>query len=145
MSTQAPHRPLHTTDTPTGATPTNSTPTSTATPLVARDYKWRTWQDWCNLVLGVFLAVTPTFLSGISVGWAVTMGVVVAVIALWALATSASQTSEWFQVAAGVVTFIAPWIAGFAAGAAGWITWVLGVVVVGLALWSMFQYKADRS
>lgn len=115
---------------------TNTAPTSTTA--------WHTWQDWVNLVLGVFFALTPTFFTYPSgSAWAVVLGIVVAGVALWALATRASAASEWVQIVAGVVTFLSPWFGGFASGAAGWTGWIVGIVVTVLAIWALNQYKDE--
>jgi len=114
---------------------------TSTTAHVTTDAAWRTWQDWVNLVLGVFFALTPLFITGISTGWAVALGIVIAVVALWALGTASSPASEWVQVVAGAVTFLSPWFGGFATGAAGWTAWILGLVVLVLAIWSMNAHK----
>ncbi|GAA2181209.1 hypothetical protein GCM10009785_15170 [Brooklawnia cerclae] len=106
--------------------------------------KWRTWQDWTNLVLGVILAVAPAFAdfkSGAGVGWAVTLGIVILLVALWALATEASQASEWVQVVAGVIAFLAPWFGAFSGTSGAWFAWIIGVLVVVLAIWALAQYS----
>jgi len=114
--------------------------TSTS-PHATTGLAWRSWQDWVNVVLGVFFALTPLFMADISTVWAVALGIVIAVVALWALGTVSSAASEWVQVVAGALAFLSPWIGGFATGAAGWTAWILGLVVVALALWSMNAHK----
>jgi hypothetical protein len=106
---------------------------------------WRAWPDWVNVVLGVFFAVSSLFVTNMSFMWSVILGAVVALVALWALATAAPQLAEWVQVVAGVVTFISPWIGGFASGLAGWIAWGVGIVVILLALWSIYQPRSTKA
>ena len=95
---------------------------------------WKTWQDWTNLVLGVLLALTPLF-AEFDKGstWAVVMGIIIAVVAIWSLATASSKASEWLQIIASDFTFFTPWFGGFSWGSGAWWTWVLAVVAVILA------------
>jgi phage shock protein PspC (stress-responsive transcriptional regulator) len=108
---------------------------------------WHRWQDWVNLVLGAWLFIAPWVLSASgtaaqrsSSDWdAWIVGVVIVVMALWALATPALSFPEWANVVAGVWLFLAPWILGFAGAvnSEAWTQWIVGVLVVILAAWAM--------
>ena len=111
---------------------------------VADDLKWKTWQDWVNLIAGVVLALSPLWVAyGAASYWPIIAGIVIAVVGLWALATAASQAAEWVQIVVAVITFILPWIGGFSAESGAWWAWILGVVVFILGIWALVQYKRD--
>lgn len=109
---------------------------------------WHRWQDWVNLILGVWLFIAPwiwhsttaSSASATSSGWdGWIMGVIVAVMALWALASPAMVFPEWINALAGLWLFIAPWALGFArAGASSsWNQWVVGILVLVFSLWAV--------
>lgn len=103
---------------------------------------WTVWQDWTNLGLGAYLALTPLWTAAAPTGWFVLLGVGVALVALWALGTVSSHTSEWVQIALGAVVFLIPWLGGFAAvTAAAWTAWVVGAAVIVLAATAMAQHQ----
>lgn len=115
----------------------SATATNESSPMA-----WKTWPDWVNLVLGAYLALATMWTAGAPAGWFVTLGIVVAVVALWALATASSQVSEWVQVVAGAVVFLAPWLGGFAAAAgAAWSAWIIGIAVIVFAVIGMVQNR----
>ncbi len=100
---------------------------------------WRRWQDWVNVVAGVWLIASPWILgvaSNSAAQWAfVVLGIATVVFALAALAVPGSLTAEILTTAVGVVTFFAPWLFGFAGLVAGrWNAWILGAVVVIVSL-----------
>lgn len=99
---------------------------------------WTRWQDWGNVVLGAWLFLSPwilAFTSSAAGAWnAWILGIAVAVVALWSLSAPTSRAAEWWEAALGAWTFVAPWLLGFH-GAAAWNAWVVGFVVVILALW----------
>jgi len=108
---------------------------------------WHRWQDWVNLILGIWLFIAPwvwhsataTAASATSAGpnaWV--LGVIVVVMALWALAAPAVQFPEWINALAGIWLFIAPWVLGFArtTASSAWNQWVVGVIVFILAIWA---------
>ena len=108
------------------------------------------WQDWVNLLLGLWLVASPWALDFTGVphagGTAVILGLVIAVIASWAL-VQFERWEEWVSIVLGLLLIVTPWLVGFAAmeaspGAesASTATWnfvVVGVLVGGSAIWSM--------
>lgn len=101
---------------------------------------WKTWPDWVNLALGVYVLLAPLWTAGAPAGWFVTLGILIGVAALWALGTASSQAAEWTTVVLGVVLFLAPWLGGFSAAAgAAWTAWIVGVLVVIFAAMAMAQ------
>lgn len=96
------------------------------------------WQDWANLVLGVWLILSP-WLLGFSATpaatWnAVVVGVVVALMALLHL-RGGPMWEEWLNVLLGVWLILSPWILGYSGmGNAVWNALIVGVLVGVLAL-----------
>lgn len=98
------------------------------------------WKDACNLVLGVWLAVSPWALSyateGASTWNAHVIGVVVAVAALAAL-IAFHKWEEWVNAVLGVWLIVSPYLLGFAAYRdALWNQIVVGVLILVLAIWA---------
>lgn len=100
---------------------------------------WHRWQDWVNLILGIWLFIAPWIWSShMSAGWnAWILGVIIVVMALWALSAPAMAFPEWVNVIAGIWLFIAPWVLGYYAvtHSAAWNQWVVGVIVFVLSIW----------
>lgn len=115
------------------------------------------WQDWCNLVLAVWLFISPWVLAfaasanlvgGTAAGTAGTaaggaggaawdawiFGVITAVVALSAM-FSLRPWQEWINLLIGIWLFVAPWVVGFTSmRSAAWDHWIVGVLVFLLAL-----------
>lgn len=95
--------------------------------------KFKRPQDWVNMVLGLWVAVTPLFMtyaggSGFTIFW----GILIILIGLWALAKPESKAAQWCMLIAGVVLFIMPWLFGISGGAA-WSAWIVGIIIVVLS------------
>ena len=98
------------------------------------------FQDWINLVLAVFLFISPwlfSFAAEARPSWnAWACGVIIAALAISALAWFA-EWEEWINVALGVWLVIAPSVLWFRATAAAmWTHVILGVVIAAFAAWS---------
>jgi hypothetical protein len=107
------------------------------------------WPDGLNLLLGVWLVVSPWILGFTGVkyapGNAYVVGVIIAVAAVSAL-LAFHEWEEWVNIILGVWLVITPWLFGFgtlapttetlAAFAATWNFVIVGLLVVGLAAWS---------
>lgn len=102
-------------------------------------------QDWANLVLAVFLFLSPWIL-GFSAeqyaawnAWA--SAVVIAALAIGALSVF-QEWEEWLNVVAGLWVVVAPWILGFAAiTSAMWAHVVLGLLVAAAAAWKIWDVR----
>lgn len=119
-------------------TMTDTTTRHQAEEMIQAEHKWRTWPDWVNLAIAVYVLLAPLWTQGATWGWFATMGVLIGAGAIWALATASSQASEWTTLILGAVLFLAPWIGGFAsAAAAAWTAWIAGVAVIIFAVIGM--------
>ena len=115
---------------------------------------WTRWQDWCKLVIGVLLFLSPWFFStagNASSSWdAWIIGIVSVIVALWGLAlldaNPAELASDWVSLVVGVWLFIAPWVLGFATiTAAAWTAWILGILLVIASVWVLAQTRGTRT
>lgn len=100
---------------------------------------WTRWQDWTNLLIGVWLLIAPWALAtsgdATSTWTAVLVGATVILVAVWALAVPGSSAAEWSNVLLGAGLVVAPWTLGFVeVGAAAWNAWISGSLVALLAL-----------
>ena len=113
------------------------------------------WQDWVNLILGVWLFVAPwiwhstaaSAASSTSSGWdAWVMGVIVVVMALWALAAPTVAAPEWINAVAGIWLFIAPFVLGYhrVTASSAWNQWSVGAIVFILAIWAATTLGGTR-
>jgi len=98
----------------------------------------RKWQDWANLVLGLWLVLSPWILgfSGTSSAtWnAVLLGLAVGLLSLLRL-QGGPLWEEGANVVLGVWLILSPWILGFSGEAgATWNAVIVGLLVGLLAL-----------
>lgn len=97
------------------------------------------WKDVGNLLLGVWLAVSPWALSyagETTPAWnAHVVGVIIAVSALAAL-LAFQQWEEWINIALGAWLIASPFVLGFTTNvAAMWNQLIVGLLVGILATW----------
>lgn len=106
------------------------------------------WQDWINLILAIWLFISPWVLSfapgstgAVSepAAWtAWVLGVVIGVFSIAAL-VRAQPWEEWINLIAGALLFISPWVLTYyaASQAAFWNALVIGAVTFILAIWDL--------
>ena len=110
------------------------------------------WQDWGNLVLGLWILVSPwvlqltTAVSAEATGGAVSnaatwnlalVGIVVAALAVAAI-YSFQAWEEWTNVGLGVWLIVSPWVLGFSSSALlMWNAVIAGALIVVLAGWAI--------
>ena len=99
------------------------------------------WQDPVNLVLGLWMVISPWILAHQGEAgptWnAVTVGVLIAALALFEL-FKVKAWEEWTSMALGAWLVISPWVVGFSTlGAAMWNAVIVGLAVALLALWAL--------
>jgi SPW repeat len=105
------------------------------------------WQSWVNLILGVILFIVPWY----SVTWshansswdAWIFGVLIVLVALWALFANAPAAISWINIVFGAWVFISPWVLGFASATSviAWSMWIIGAIVFILAIWAVTQNR----
>ncbi len=105
---------------------------------------WTRWQDWVNVVAGLWLIASPWVLGVAqiqSAAWtAWVLGVLIAIAALWALAQPVAQVPEWCNVVLGILAIISPWVLGFSNLAnPTWSIVIAGIVVLVLSGWVVWE------
>jgi hypothetical protein len=115
------------------------------------------WQDWANLLLGLWVIVSPWTIAHVMASpgnpagvtdaamWNhYVIGIIVAILAAVALFAFAAW-EEWVNVALGAWLLISPWLLGFSASAAlMWNAVIIGVLVVGFAGWTLAEEQGPK-
>ncbi|MFZ5461980.1 MAG: SPW repeat protein [Pseudomonadota bacterium] len=101
------------------------------------------WQDWTNLVLGLWLFVSPWVLGFTDMAmpaWnAYLMGVAIMLFAALAI-YSLKAREEWMNMVFGFWLMLSPWVLGFTAQNMPALNAVItGALVTALATWAMAQ------
>ncbi len=101
------------------------------------------WKDAVNLVLGLWLVISPWALNFMLVEaptWnAFVVGVVIAVAAAAAL-IAFNQWEEWVEAALGAWLIVSPFLLGFSMEFyATWNQIIVGALVGALAVWSAME------
>ena len=105
---------------------------------------FRRWQDWINLVLGLWILISPWALQFATTGHAWNAYVVGAGVAILAAAAliAFQPWEEWVNLALGAWLLISPWLLGFStATIAMWNAVILGALVVVFAGWALAQVQ----
>ncbi|HEU5005277.1 MAG TPA: SPW repeat protein [Candidatus Saccharimonadales bacterium] len=98
-----------------------------------------------NLVLGVWLAISPWILNYSTSVWnQVIFGIAVVVLSLVRLLAPARQWSSFFSGLCGVWLIIAPFIVGYHEAAAYWNGIVAGIIVAWLGFINNTMYVSQR-
>ncbi len=105
----------------------------------------RQWHDAVNVLLGLWLVISPWLLGYTAESMAAwnawVPGVIIAVAAIAAL-TAFHEWEEWVNALLGVWLVISPWILGYAAVAAAmWNHVIVGIVCAALAIWATWQAR----
>jgi hypothetical protein len=103
--------------------------------------KTKHWQDPVNLVLGLWMIVSPWVLgyqaASAAQSNAVTVGGVIAILATLEL-FNVTAWEEWGNFALGIWLVISPWVLGFGTITAAMANAVIiGVAVAVLAIWAL--------
>lgn len=91
------------------------------------------WQDWCNLVLGIWLFISPwalNFAGSQRPSWdAWIVGLIVAVLSIAAL-TNGQIWEEWINLLLGAWLFISPWVLDLSSNSTvSWNAWIVGILI----------------
>jgi hypothetical protein len=112
--------------------------------------RWQRWQDWANLILGIWLFISPWILGLISprsgsVGDFWWVGAFIFLLALWSLGMRGPVVAEWLIVLLAIWLFISPWVLGFShVPRAAWNAWIFGVIAFFLALSALSLIRPRR-
>lgn len=110
----------------------------------------RQWQDWVNLILGVWLIISPWVMNYndayMAAGNSFIMGVAVVVVSLTAL-ISPQVWEEWINLLLAAFLIISPLTVGFThQTTAVWNVVVLGLLIGADAVWALSkQVKLSQS
>lgn len=99
------------------------------------------WKDVVNLILGLWLIITPwalNFAADRRPMWnAVVIGVVIAIAAIAAL-VSFRKWEEWIEAVLGLWLIISPYLLGFTTEMNATVNQVIvGIIVAALAIWTV--------
>jgi uncharacterized membrane protein len=98
--------------------------------------------DWVNLLLGIWLIVSPwalgTVMNTTGTTVLVVMGIALVIFSIWALFRLENRAAEWWNFFLGVLLFLLPWIFRYRATYSdAWNSWIVGFVVAILSLITM--------
>ena len=102
--------------------------------------------DWINLLLGVWLIISPwvlgTAASATSTAVLVVMGIALVIFSAWALVRAENRAAEWWNIFLGVLLFFLPWIFSYSSMVSNAVeSWIVGAVVAVLALITLPMIK----
>ena len=106
------------------------------------------WRDALNFVFGIWLVLSPWILGYVAeqaAAWnAYLVGAIIAVAAVVAL-VKFRKWEEWVTVALAIWLIISPWLLGVSAlTTVLWNQVVVGLLVGGLAIWSVMSEHKDE-
>lgn len=110
------------------------------------------WQDIVNLLLAIWLFISPWALryypggqnaqnALMAAAWtAWILGIVIAVFSIAAL-VQMKPWEEWINLIAGALLFISPWVLGYYTSlhVAMWNAFIVGALVFILAIWELYS------
>jgi hypothetical protein len=100
------------------------------------------WEDWCNWMLGIWLCISPWALrfdlEPIATQTAVISGLLIILAEVVTLSVY-RVWEEWINVILGVWLVICPWVLGISFSAAGENLVVVGLLVMTLAFYELWQ------
>jgi hypothetical protein len=94
-------------------------------------------QDYVAVVLGVFAALSPLWLStNEAATWSlIVLGVLVALCGIAQIVRPTMAATDYAMGLFGVLLFLSPWVMGYTAyNGASWTAWVVGVLTVVVAV-----------
>jgi SPW repeat-containing protein len=109
---------------------------------------WRRWQDYVTMASGVLLFISPIVFgetgSTVATGTAYVLGILLFLSGILAAALREARGVEVVPAIVAVITFLSPWLLGFA-GVTGvaWSAWVLAIVAF-LAAGSLLFVSSRR-
>jgi SPW repeat-containing protein len=110
---------------------------------------WRRWQDYVTMASGVLLFISPIVFgqtaATVATGTAYLLGILLFLSGILAAAMREARGVELVPAIIAVVTFVSPWVLGFAAvTGVAWSAWVLAIVAF-LAAGSQLLVSSRRA
>jgi len=106
------------------------------------------WQDWTNLVLGLWLVVSPWVLAfsqnGAALWNALIVGAIFVVLSLLALA-DAKPWEEWSELVVALWLLVSPWVLGYSALSAAMWNAVIVAVIVGVLAYTAASQQSTQA
>lgn len=106
------------------------------------------WRDVINLILGLWLIISPWalgYLADTTAAWNAYIVGIIVVVAAAATLVAFHRWEEWINVALGAWLIVSPFLFGQEGHAVVmWNQIVTGVLVGGLALWAAFAEPKGR-
>ena len=94
-----------------------------------------------TLALAVWLFVSPWIVPLAAGGaWAWNIWIVAVIVGGLSIAalSQLAEWEDWINLVLGAWLFFSPWIFGYAhAAAAAWNSWIVGVLIAGIAIWGV--------
>ena len=102
------------------------------------------WEDWVNLILGIWLCVSPWVLRFDSdltmTQFVFGFGAVLILVECWTL-SAFHAWEEWINVALGAAIVVLPWVVGGVAAVAKVNCVIVGLLVLALALYEIWEVR----
>jgi SPW repeat len=106
------------------------------------------WEDWTSWLLGLWLLLSPWTLFFDNEPRAMENALAVGALVIIAEIVELSifrDWEEWINIGLGAWLAISPWALGIASGAARWNFVIVGVLVLGLALYELREMQTAGS
>jgi hypothetical protein len=104
------------------------------------------WEDWCNWALGLWLCISPWALrfdlEPTATRAAVISGILIIFVELVTLSVYRAW-EEWINVILGAWLVICPWVLGISSSAAGANFVVVGLLVMALAFYEIWEARSQ--
>jgi hypothetical protein len=110
--------------------------------------KEKRWQDWLNLLIGIWLFISPWVIGFVGTDAAASWNawiLGVAIVVFSAIAVSMPQAwEEVINILLGIWMVISSWVIGVASRAAETSAVIVGLLVILFAAWAMAMNRAWR-
>ena len=108
----------------------------------------RQWEDWCNWLLGIWLCISPWALrfdlEPTATRTAVISGILIILAELLTLSVYRAS-EEWINVVLGAWLVISPWVLAIAASTARNNFVVVGLLVMALAFYEIWDERRQTA
>jgi hypothetical protein len=106
------------------------------------------WEDWCNWLLGIWLCISPWALridlEQTATQTAVISGILIILAEVVTLSVYRAW-EEWISAILGAWLVICPWVLGISSSAARTNLFVIGLLVMALAIYEIWDARRQSS